>query len=487
MLYKALPATPEPRSHAAGNPRMQRPSASTEKAAHPARSAIDTRPLWRVFLAFLWPMVLANVLQSLSGTFNAVFIGQMLGTQALASVAAVFPIVFFLISLVIGIGAGASVLIGQAWGAREVHKVKTIAGTALSLGLALGLAVGLLGATFAEVVLRWLSTPAEVYDAAVGYARVIMLAMPGLMVFILSTQLLRGVGDTRTPLLALVLSTAVSAVLTPAFIRGRFGLPQLGVTSAAAASICSFVAALLFMAWIMRRKAHPLAPDRELLRALRIDPRILKLVLRIGLPTGVQVIVISVAEIALMALINRYGADATAAAGAVNQVINYVQFPALSIAITASILGAQAIGAGQTQRLGAIAKTALLINLVITGGLVLIAYLFSRSLIAAFITSTQVIELAQQLLHIMLWSAVVYGGAAALSGVMRASGAVLVPTGISIACIVLVELPAAYGLSGPFGLAGVWMSYPIAFCAMLVLQTAYYRLVWRKIQIERLV
>lgn len=85
------------------------------------------------------------------------------------------------------------------------------------------------------------------------------------------------------------------------------------------------------------------------------------------------------------------------------------------------------------------------------------------------------------------WSAVVYGGAAALSGVMRASGTVLVPTAISIACIVLVELPAAYGLSGPFGLAGVWMSYPIAFCAMLALQTAYYRLVWRKMQIERLV
>jgi len=98
-----------------------------------------------------------------------------------------------------------------------------------------------------------------------------------------------------------------------------------------------------------------------------------------------------------------------------------------------------------------------------------------------------VIELAQTMLHIMLWSTVVYGSAAALSGVMRASGTVLVPTGISIACIVLVELPAAYGLSSVYGLAGVWMAYPIAFCAMLALQTAYYRLVWRKMQIERLV
>ena len=446
-----------------------------------------TRPLWRVFLAFLGPMVLANALQSLSGTFNAVFIGQMLGTHALAAVSAVFPIVFFLISLVIGIGAGASVLIGQAWGAREVHKVKTIAGTALALGLVLGLTVGVLGGTFAEATLRWLGTPADVFDDAVGYARVIMFAMPGLLFFILSTQLLRGVGDTVTPLYALVVSTAVSAALTPSFIRGWGGLPQLGVTSAAAATICAFVAALLFMGWLMRRKGHPLAPDRELLRALRIDPHVLKLVARIGLPTGVQVIVISLAEIALLSLINRYGSEATAAAGAVNQVINYVQFPAFSIAITASILGAHAIGAGQTQRLGAIAQTALMMNLLVTGGLVLIAYLFSRHLIAAFITSERVIELAQQLLHIMLWSTVVYGSAAALSGVMRASGVVLVPTAISILCILLVELPAAYGLSGVYGLEGVWMSYPIAFCAMLALQTAFYRFVWRKTRVERLV
>ncbi len=108
------------------------------------------RPLWRTFLAFLGPMILANILQSLSGTLNNIFVGQMLGTRALAAVAGMFPIIFFFIALVIGIGAGASVLIGQAWGAHEPHKVKSIAGTALALGLLLGLAVALFGGTFTE-------------------------------------------------------------------------------------------------------------------------------------------------------------------------------------------------------------------------------------------------------------------------------------------------------------------------------------------------
>jgi MATE family, multidrug efflux pump len=447
----------------------------------------SVRPLWRAFLAFLAPMLLSNVLQALSGTINNVFVGQLLGTQALAAVASVFPIVFFLISLVIGIGAGASVLIGQAWGARELHKVKAIAGTALALGLVLGLAVALLGGAFTGQMLRLLRTPPSVLPEATGYARLMMFAMPGLLVFILATQLMRGVGDTITPLFALLISTAVSCVLTPAFIEGWGGLPRLGVTSAAAASICSFVVALCFMAWYMRRNAHALSPDRELLRALRIDPRLLRLVVKIGLPTGLQVIVISLAEIVLLALVNGFGPDATAAYGAVNQVVNYVQFPAISIAITASILGAQAIGAGRIERLGAITATGLWMNIAMTGGLVVLGYLLSRMLLGAFITSAPVVEMAQSLLHIMLWSTVVYGAAAVLSGVMRASGAVLVPTGISIVCIVAIEVPAAYAFAGHFGLQGVWMAYPVTFVAMLVLQATYYLLVWRRRKIARLV
>jgi Na+-driven multidrug efflux pump len=198
-------------------------------------------------------------------------------------------------------------------------------------------------------------------------------------------------------------------------------------------------------------------------------------------------VVISLAEIALLALVNRFGSNATAAYGAVNQVVNYVQFPALSIAITASILGAQAIGAGRTERLGAITRTGLQMNVVVTGTLVVIGYLFSRHLMALFITSTPVIDLAQSLLHIMLWSSVVFGCASVVSGVMRASGTVFVPMAISIFCIAAIEVPSAYALAHRIGIEGVWMAYPIAFVSMLVLQTAFYRLVWRKAKIERLV
>ena len=322
---------------------------------------------------------------------------------------------------------------------------------------------------------------------AVAYARVMMLTMPLLLVFILYTQLLRGVGDTLTPLYALMLSTGIGLVLTPALIRGWGGLPQLGVVSAAVAGLVSFAVALTFLVIYLQRKRHPLAPDAALRRALWIDPALLKGVLRIGVPTGVQMVTISLAELAILGLVNRYGADATAAYGAVNQIVNYVQFPALSIAITASILGAQFIGAGRADRLGALVKTGLLLNGVLTGALIVAGYLLSPWLLGFFLTSEPVRQMAEHLLHLMLWGSLVFGFQAVIAGVMRASGTVLIPVAISVGSILLVQLPAANFLSARYGLDGVWLAYPVVFVTMLLLQSAFYRLVWRHKTIERLV
>ena len=190
--------------------------------------------------------------------------------------------------------------------------------------------------------------------------------------------------------------------------------------------------------------------------------------------------------IAVLFLVNRHGSQATAAYGAVNQIVSYVQFPAISIAITASILGAQAIGAGRGQALGKIARTGILMNLVLTGALVLLGYLFSRSIVGLFITDVAVVDMAQTLLHIMLWSSVIMGMSMVLSGLMRASGTVLVPTLITVLSIGLVQVPVAWVLNSRYGINGIWAAYPVAFLTMLGLQSTYYQLVWKKKPIRRI-
>ncbi|MBN3864104.1 MATE family efflux transporter [Pseudomonas frederiksbergensis] len=444
-------------------------------------------PLWQTYLLFLAPMVLSNFLQSMSGTINSIYIGQLLGTQALAAVSGMFPIVFFFIALVIGLGAGAGVLIGQAWGAREVHLVKAIAGSTLLLGAMIGLAAAVLGSVFARPALQGLGTPADVLDDAVAYAHVMMWILPSLLVFVLFTQLLRGVSDTLSPLLALVVSTCVGLALTPALILGWLGLPPMGIQSAAWAGLVGNMSAMGWLAWRLIRKGHPMAPDREFFAAMRLDMEILGKVLRIGLPTGLQMVVLSLSELVILALVNQHGSQATAAYGAVTQIVNYVQFPALSIAIAASILGAQAIGAGRIERMGPILRTGLLINVCLTGGLVLLGYLLSHWLLGLFLTEDSTRAMAEHLLHIMLWSLLVFGFQAIIGGIMRASGAVLVPVVVSIVCVVGVQLPVAYLLDARFGLQGVWMAFPVAYLGMLMLQTLYYKMVWQHQKIERLV
>lgn len=451
------------------------------------RSTPATPPvLWKSYLAFLVPMILSNILQALSGTVNNIYLGQMLGVSAMASVSAFFPVLFFLIAFMIGLGTGAAVLIGQAWGAKELDRVKAIAGTTLMVGLCAGLTVAVFGGAFTEMMLRALDTPADILPGATAYARIMLMAAPGIFLFLLVTSMLRGVGDTKTPLMTLLISTGVGLLLTPALIRGWAGLPMMGVASGAYAAVVSYLVALSWTAWYLLRKKHALAPDAAFMQYLRIDRAILGRVLYIGLPTALSMITISMAEIAVLFLVNRYGSQATAAYGAVNQIVSYVQFPAISIAIAASILGAQAIGAGRGHTLGKIARTGIMMNLVLTGSLVLLGYLFSRSIIGLFITDAAVVEMAQTLLHIMLWSSVIMGMSMVLSGLMRASGTVLVPTAISMLAIAGIEIPVAWVLSSYYGLNGIWVAYPVAFLAMLAMQTGYYRLVWRKKSIQRL-
>ena len=473
---------------------MTKPNEPLPQAAAPAASspagppiAHGTQPLWRTFLVFLGPMVLANILQSLSGTINSVFIGQMLGVQALAAVAAFFPVMFLFIAFVIGLGAGSSVLIGQAYGARMHDKLRAIAGTAMCIGLLFGAVVALFGGLFTEPLMRLLGTPPDIMEQATLYSRIVLLGMPGLFVFLLATSLLRGVGDTVSPMLALLISTGTGLACTPALIAGWGGLPRLGVACAGVSMILGFSIALVWLTVQLRRKRSVLAPNRALLRAMRPDWGLLRGVLRVGIPTGVLMIATSLAGLVVLSLINGFGSNATAAYGAVNQINAFAQFPLISIAITASILAAQSIGAGRSERLPAIARTAMQINLAIGGATALLGTLFARPLLSIFITDQEVLHVAVELLRIVLWSGLLFGAFASLAALMRASGDVLIPTLITIGVIATLELPLAWLFSRHFGLVGIWMAFPVSYGITLALQTWYYQAIWKKRPIRKMV
>lgn len=446
----------------------------------------ESRPMWRLFLVFLIPLMLSNALQSASQTVASIYLGRLIGVNALAAVSAVFPIIFLLISFIIGLSSGSTVLIGQAFGAKDPHAMKRVAATTLTVSLILGVVLGLIGALATQPMLELVRTPANILGDAVIYARILFASLPMFFPYIAYTTFLRGIGDSKTPFYFLFISTAITIVLTPALILGWLGV-HWGVESAAVAAVVANTAAFAGLLVYLNVIRHPLRFDGEMLRDMGIDWRIFVTVVRIGVPTGIQVIMVALAEIAVISFVNHFGSRATAAYGAVNQIVGYVQFPAISIGITASIFGAQCIGARREDKLQSVVHSGVALNYAIGGILIVICYAFAWNILGWFITEQATLDIAHTLLMITLWSYLLFGNSAVLSGVMRSSGTVFWPTAISIFAIWGVEVPAAYLLMHRFGLDGVWMGYPAAFIASVCLQFAYYWFVWKKKTHERLI
>lgn len=446
----------------------------------------DATPVWRSMLKFLVPLMLSNILQAASGTFTSIYLGRMIGVSALAAASSIFPMVFFLFSFFIGISSGSTVLIGQAYGARDPERVARVAGTTLTFAVLVAAAVGAFGVIFDRTVVALVGTPADIFDDAVTYARITFAAMPIFFVYLGYTTFLRGVGDSRTPFVVLIASTAIAATLTPALIAGAFGLPKLGIAAAPVANAISMVLGTIGLLIWLEVRHNPLAP-RRVLPNLRLDRAILAALIRIGIPTGLQLVMVSLSEIAVLTFVNRFGSQATAAYGAVNQIVNYVQFPAISIGIAASIFGAQSIGARRTDRLRKIARAGVILNYAIGGTLIAICYAFSRQFLSLFVTHQETLDIAHSLLMITLWSYVIFGNTSVLSGLMRSSGTVLWPTLIGILSIWGIEVPLAWVLSnGPLGLRGIWIAYPVTYICTLAAMTFYYYGFWRRRPISAL-
>ncbi|CEO90478.1 MATE family efflux transporter [Syntrophaceticus schinkii] len=452
------------------------------------KSRIDLEgSLWKGIFIFVLPLMLSNFLNSVSGTISSIILGRMIGVSALAAVSAFFPVFFFLVSFVIGIGGGSSVLIGQAFGAQEWKKVKIIVGTTLTSTFLLGLLLAIPGLLFTHNLLELTGTPADIIETSAGFARIIFLAMPVLFLFNVYTTFMRGSGDSTTPFYFLLISTILNILLIPALVIGWGFLPAMGVNGAALANVISGLLTFAIFLIYLNKTNHPLQLDRETLRHLRIDWPIFKLLISIGIPTSIQMVMISLAAVAVISFVNSFGSNATAAFGAVQQVVSYVQMPAGSLGMAVSIFGAQAIGAGYNKKLNKIIRTGVWMNYIIIGIFALLAYFFGREILSLFLTDIPTLNMAYKLLVITLWSYPIFGNANILAGIMRASGVVFWPTLIAIFSIWGAEVPVAYIMHTRIGLEGVMFGFPAAFITMLILQYCYYHFFWKQKEHARLV
>jgi putative MATE family efflux protein len=425
-------------------------------------------------------VIASNILQSLSTTVGNIYYGQMLGVSALAAASALFPLLVFLLSFLIGLSSAAAVLVGQAFGAGDFARARRVTGTTLTVCVLAGVVVAGLCNGFAREILKALGTPDDILGDTLVYARVTFVILPVTFLRVAYTIVLRGVSDTRSALYALLISTAISLILTPALIRGWAGLPPLGVVSGPCAALVATVTSLGWLFLHLVRTGSPLAPSGQLVAALRPNAAILSQLFQIGVPGGIQNVLGSLSELAIIDFVNVFGSSATAAYGAVGQIFSYVRFPVISIGSAASVFVAQAIGGANTQRLQQISRTAIWLSVVVGGGVVALLYLCAGPVVGWFIRGPETADLARRLVNITLWGNVFFGVSQVLQGVMRGSGVVLWPTALSLLAIWFIQVPVAYFLSHQIGIDGVLIAYPVTNIGGLILQAIYYIGVWRK-------
>lgn len=434
-----------------------------------------TAPIAATLLLFALPTLGASMLQSANGSIDAAWVGRLLGENALAATTNGNLIMFLLTSFVFGVGMASTILIGQAVGRGRMDAAKEVLGTAVGAFLPVALAIAVLGWWLAPNVLALLNTGPEIAPLARAFLRVTFLAMPGMLMQTLLMMALRGAGDSLTPLIFMALAVVLDVVLNPVFILGLGPAPAMGIGgSAFAMAIANYTSLAAMVAYLYWRR-HPLCLYGAELRLLIPARSVLVLMLRKGLPMGVQMIVVSSSMLAMMRLVNREGVDTTAAFGAVQQIWTYVQMPAMALGAAVSAMAAQNIGAGRWDRVGRITQIGILYNLLLTGGLVVALTLTERTALALFLGhDSAAVAIGVHIGRIATWGFIAFGVTMVLFGVVRANGQVVWPLVILFISLYPIRLGVAVGLRDWLGSDALWISFPMAMLATLVMASLLY-------------
>jgi putative MATE family efflux protein len=457
------------------------PAAETPQVQAPARPAmrgdLTKGPILKTLLAFSIPLLISNVLQTLNGSVNAIWVGRLLGESALAATANANIVMFLVFAAVFGFGMATTVRVGQHFGARNIDAARRTFGTGLGFCILISLATGVIGWFGAGPLLEALSTPEASRVDALAYLRVIFVTLPLATVNMMVSMGMRGAGDSRTPLYAMILAVALDIGLNPLLIIGVGPLPTLGVAGSAIATAIANTAGMIFQIWVIYRRDLLLRLRGAELRYLRPDGPDLRYVLVKGLPMGAQMLIASSAGLVMIGLVNREGLNAAAAYGASLQLWNYLQMPAFAIGSAVSAMVAQSLGAGDHARVGKVAMTGLTANLVLMILLAALIVGFDRPLLALFLgRASPAMPIAEHIQLICTASFVIFSVTMILTGTMRAYGSVTAPLVIMFLGLYPGRL-GFYALSvGWLGREAVWWAYPVGSVLTVLLTIAYYRM-----------
>ncbi len=427
----------------------------------------------RHLLSMAIPMFIANFLNSGYSIVNTIWLGHTVGKEAVGAVAVSFPIVFILIALASGATMATSILVSNYYGARNDGMVRQTVNTSLTLALGLGVLLTIVGMLGADSILRLMETPESIFAMASSYLRISLGSFVFMFFSFVIVAILRGLGDTKTPLVFVGIGVLVNAILDPLLIVGVGPFPKMGLQGAAWASVVSAFVSLFVGVAYLNRKAHLVAISY---RSFAWDWPTVKMIFRIGFPSMIQQSLVSLGVATLTALVNEHGPAATAAFGAAGRIDSVAFMPAMSMGLAVSALTGQNMGAGKIERVYEIFKWALLMITGVTLFLSLVMAGFPGLVMNMFVNDPEVIDLGVHYLRIVASCYIFFAVMFVSNGVINGAGHTLVTMLISLSGLWVVRLPLAAWLSHTsLGITGIWIAMVVSFFVSAAISLVYFR------------
>ncbi|MGE0091183.1 MAG: MATE family efflux transporter [Bacteroidales bacterium] len=428
-------------------------------------------------LNFAIPMLIGNVFQQLYNVVDSIVVGKYIGSVALAAVGASFPILFTMSAMIGGVTIGGSVLVSQYFGAKENSKVKITSDTLQIFLLVSSIALSLLFFAISRPLFILLGIPPEVLPDAVRYFDTIILTttVPTFAVFGMAA-ILRGVGNSKTPVYFVVLSLVLNMVLDIIFVL-VFGWGILGVAWATAiATVVSWVA----LWYHLNSKEDAIIRFNLNYKKWQFDWENFRLSLKIGLPSGIQQTLVGLGSLALLSIVSPFGVAVLAAYTAAGRVDMFVSMPAMNLAAALSSFVGQNLGAGRLDRVKNGLKSTLVYSTVICLALTMVVVFFGGEIMRLFTDlnsqhHAEIVRIGKEYLVIVTSFYIVFSTMFVINGVTRGAGATFVPMLITTLSLWVIRVPLAWLLSRYMGPSGIWWSIPIGWSAGLIGAYLYYR------------
>lgn len=416
---------------------------------------------------FAAPMLIGNVFQQMYNIVDSIIVGRYLGKQALAAVGASFPLIFMLISFVVGVAMGTTIIVSQYFGARDMKMVKRSIETMYIFLFFASIVVTILGITLSGPIFRLINLPEDVMPQAIAYFNVYLVGTVFFFGFNGISSVLRGLGDSKTPLYFLVFSTVMNVVLVWLFVA----VFKWGVAGSAWATVIAQAGAF-FTGIIYLNRTHEVVKLNSL--KLVFDKAIFRKSLMIGLPTGLQQTFVSMGMLAVTRIVNGFGTDVIAAYSAAGRLDSLAGMPAMNFGAALSTFVGQNLGANKPERV----KQGLRATFMMSGALALLTslfvILFRHQLMHLFTEDAAVIAIGAEYLVIVSSFYLFFSTMFVIGGVMRGAGDTLIPMFITLFALWAIRIPVAWIMSRYFGVDGIWWSIPVAWFIGMTLSYLYY-------------